>query len=251
MYQNVSSIEQTGDREVTVTTAVPDSQFNLAMGGSAGRRRVGRDARQAKGADYGNSTGGVNCTGPFELTKWKSGESITLTRYDDYWDTNAQGAKPGEVTFLFMTDPTARINALKSGEVDGGWMIPIGCDRAARAPSTQGRHATSASTPPSSSLIVSDLTGPLGDLNVRKALLMALDRQGIVDAAAEGLRRRSRTRSRPTRCGRAPSKARSRAFDDLEEYPYDVKRRKHSSRRPARPARRSSSRRRRSAPTSP
>ena len=36
VYQNVVSIEQTGDRQVTVTEAIPDSQFNLAMGGSAG-----------------------------------------------------------------------------------------------------------------------------------------------------------------------------------------------------------------------
>ena len=33
VYQNVTSIEQTGEREVTVTEASPDSQFNLAMGG--------------------------------------------------------------------------------------------------------------------------------------------------------------------------------------------------------------------------
>ena len=33
VYQNVVSIEQTGEREVTVTEASADSQFNLAMGG--------------------------------------------------------------------------------------------------------------------------------------------------------------------------------------------------------------------------
>ena len=37
-----------------------------------------------------------------------------------------------------------------------------------------------------SSLIVSNIEGPLGDPNVRKALLMALDREGIVSAAAKG-----------------------------------------------------------------
>ena len=102
--------------------AQPDSQFNLAMGGSAGVVESAATLADA-GADYGNSTGGVNCTGPFELTEWKAGESITLTRYDDYWDESLR-AHAGEVKFLFMGDATARVNALNSGEVDGGWMIP-------------------------------------------------------------------------------------------------------------------------------
>ena len=66
----------------------------------------------------------MNCTGPFSLTEWKSGERITLTRYDDYWDESLR-AKSGEVEFIFMNDANARVNALKSGEVDGGWMVPL------------------------------------------------------------------------------------------------------------------------------
>ena len=66
VYQNVASIEQTGDREVTVDAErSPDSQFNLAMGGSAGVIESAATLAEA-GADYGNSTGGVNCTGPVQ-----------------------------------------------------------------------------------------------------------------------------------------------------------------------------------------
>ena len=36
VYQNVDSITQTGPMEVTVKTRIPDSQFNLSMGGSPG-----------------------------------------------------------------------------------------------------------------------------------------------------------------------------------------------------------------------
>ena len=57
-----------------MTTATPDSQFNLAMGGSAGVIESAATLAD-KGADYGNSTGGVNCTGPFSLGEWQSGES--------------------------------------------------------------------------------------------------------------------------------------------------------------------------------
>ena len=121
-YTNVSSIEQTGEMQVTVTTTIPDSQFNLSMASSPGT--VESAATLARdGADYGNSTAGVNCTGPFSLGKWDSGEAITLERYDAYWDKNLV-AKSKQVKFVFLSDPNTRVNAFKSGEVDGGWMIP-------------------------------------------------------------------------------------------------------------------------------
>ena len=218
VYQNVVSIEQTGDRQVTVTESLPDSQFNLAMGGSAGVIESAATL-EASGADYGNSTGGVNCTGPFSLAEWKSGESITLQRYDDYWDDELR-AKSGEVEFIFMNDSTARVNALKSGEVDGGWMIPM--DAVAQLESSGVGDVHFGMSTAVSSLIVSNLDGPLGDLRVRKALLMALDRQGIVDAAAKGYGDVTNALTTESVWVGASDSALESAFEGLEEYPYDL-----------------------------
>jgi peptide/nickel transport system substrate-binding protein len=218
VYQNVVSIEQTGDRQVTVTEAMPDSQFNLAMGGSAGVVESAATLA-ATGADYGNSSGGVNCTGPFSLEEWKSGESITLKRNDDYWDDSLR-AKSAEVEFIFMNDSTARVNALKSGEVDGGWMIPMEAVSQLQSSGTGDIHFGMSTAV--SSLIVSNLDGPLGDLRVRKALLMALDRQGIVDAAAKGYGDVTNALTTESVWVGASEQGMSTAFDGLEEYPYDL-----------------------------
>lgn len=218
VYQNVVSIEQTGEREVTVTEAVPSSQFNLAMGGSAGVIESAATLESA-GADYGNSTGGVNCTGPFSLEEWKSGESITLERYDGYWDDDLR-ARSGEVEFLFMNDATARVNALKSGEVDGGWMIPWDAVDQLEGSDVGDLHFGMSTAV--SSLIVSDLDGPLGDLRVRTALLMALDRQGIVDAAAKGYGDVTNALTTESVWVGASDTALDSAFEGLEEYPYDL-----------------------------
>lgn len=218
VYQNVVSIEQTGDREVTVTEAIADSQFNLAMGGSAGVVESAATL-EAAGADYGNSTGGVNCTGPFSLEEWKSGESITLARYDDYWDDSLR-AKAGEVEFIFMNDSTARVNALKSGEVDGGWMIPFDAIDQLEASGVGDVHFGLSTAV--SSLIISNLDGPLGDLRVRTALLMALDRQGIVDAAAKGYGDVTNALTTESVWVGASDAALDSAFEGLEEYPYDL-----------------------------
>lgn len=218
VYQNVVSIERTGDRQVTVTESLPDSQFNLAMGGSAGVIESAATL-EASGADYGNSTGGVNCTGPFSLAEWKSGESITLQRYDDYWDDELR-ARSGEVEFIFMNDSTARVNALKSGEVDGGWMIPM--DAVAQLESSGVGDVHFGMSTAVSSLIVSNLDGPLGDLRVRKALLMALDRQGIVDAAAKGYGDVTNALTTESVWVGASDSALESAFEGLDEYPYDL-----------------------------
>jgi len=218
VYQNVASIEKTGDRQVTVTMNQPDSQFNLAMGGSAGVVESAATLAE-KGADYGNSTGLVNCTGPFELAEWKSGESVTLTRYDGYWDESLR-AKAGEARILFMTDANARVNALKSGEVDGGWMIPT--DAIAQLRSSGKGDVSFGLNTAVGSLIVSDLEGPLGDPRVRKALLMAMDRQGILDAAVQGYGDVTDVLTTKSVWVGASEAALDDAFEGLEEYPYDI-----------------------------
>lgn len=218
VYQNVASIEQTGDREVTVTTNTPDSQFNLSMGGSAGVIESAATLAE-KGADYGNSTGGVNCTGPFSLTEWKSGESITLTRFEDYWDESLR-AKSGEVEFVFMADPTARVNALKSGDVDGSWQIPIEAVEQLRAAGTG--DALFAPSTAVNQLVISNLDGPLGDVRVRKALLLAMDREGILQASARGVGEVTDVQTTETVWGDASDAARTAAFDDITRYDQNL-----------------------------
>ena len=218
VYQNVVSIEQTGDRQVTVTEASPDSQFNLAMGGSAGVIDSAATLAE-KGADYGNSTGGVNCTGPFSFGEWKSGESLTLERYDDYWDDSLR-AQSGEVKFVFMNDANARVNALKSGDVDGGWMLPY--EGIAQLKSAGTGDVYFGLNTAVSSLIVSNLEGPLGDARVRKALMMALDREGIVEASSKGYGEVTNALTTESVWVGASEQGLADAFEGLEEYPYDV-----------------------------
>ncbi len=218
VYQNVASIEQTGDLEVTVTTTIPDSQFNQGMGGSAGVVESAATLAE-QGTDYGNSTGLVNCTGPFELSEWQSGESITLTRYDGYWDESLK-ARSGEVRFVFMNDSTARVNALKSGDVDGSWMLPV--DAISQLQGSGAGDVYFGMSTATSNLIVSNLDGPLGDLRVRQALMYALDRQGILDAAAKGYGEVSDALTQEANWTEASDETRTAAFEGLEDYPTDL-----------------------------
>ena len=218
VYQNVESIKKTGPNEVTVTSKMPDALFNESMSGAAGV--IGNAATMAKlGADYGNSKGGVNCTGPFELKKWQSGEKLSLTRFDDYWDKDLK-AKAKELDFVVMTDPVARVNAMKSGEVDGGWLVPTNAVKELDA-SGAGKVHFGMNTAVQS-LVASNPEGPLGKPEVRKALLMAIDRNGLVQAAASGYAKRTNSLTTESVWSHADPATKEAAFKDLEDYPYDV-----------------------------
>lgn len=217
-YAQVESIKKSGDYEVTVTTTVPDALFGDSMAGAAGV--IASEAGFKKyGTDYGNSSGGVDCTGPFELSKWQSGEKLSLKRFESYWDPEFT-AQAKEVEFVIMTDPVARTNAMKSGEVDGGWLVPSNAVGELEA-SGAGQVYFGLSTAVNS-LVVSDMEGPLGNLEVRKALLMAIDRDALAQAAESGYATKTNALTSESVWLQADEATQKDAFDGLEDYAYDL-----------------------------
>ncbi|HET6871919.1 MAG TPA: ABC transporter substrate-binding protein, partial [Sporolactobacillaceae bacterium] len=55
-------------------------------------------------------------TGPFKFKSWKHNDTITLVKNDSYWKKGYP--KLDEVIFKVIPDNTARLNALKDGEID-------------------------------------------------------------------------------------------------------------------------------------
>ncbi len=218
VFRNVKSIEKTGPMEVTVTLTQPDSMFNQYMAVTPGTIESKAFLEKA-GADYGNPSTGVDCTGPFEFDSWKSGQSITLTRFDNYWDPELR-ARAGSVKFVFIQDPTTRVNAWQQGEVDGGWQVPSN----AYAPLQNGGPGTLyyGLNTTVVSQIVSNLKGPLGDPKVRQALLMAIDREGIIKAGESGVAELADSLVTKNTWGGVPSDQVDSIYADLPSYPYDV-----------------------------
>ncbi|WP_326641116.1 ABC transporter substrate-binding protein [Streptosporangium sp. NBC_01755] len=180
-YENVDKIEKTGPMEVTVHLKEPDQVFNEEMGTSAGT--IASAASLAK-EGYGTPDVGVNCTGPFMLDSWQKGQSINLKKFDGYWDASL-APKVNTIKNVFIPDPAARVNALLSGEVDGGYLLPsTGYPKLRTA--TNGTLYFGPNTT-AVSMIPTNLKGTLGDVKVRKALSMAIDRDGIIKAAAGGV----------------------------------------------------------------
>ncbi|MFJ6462342.1 ABC transporter substrate-binding protein [Streptomyces sp. NPDC091387] len=216
-FRNVKSIDMTGPLEVTVRLTKPDAVFNQEMATSSGTIESAATLAEA-GKDYGSPKGGVNCTGPFSFRSWASGQSLTLKKFDGYWNTELK-PKAKQVEFVFLSDPTTRVNAFRSGEVDGGWMVPadaydqLGSSTAGTL--YYGVNSTVAEE------IVSNLKGPLGDTEVRKALLMAIDRKGIVKAGAGGTGEVADALVTDNMWDQAPSADRRAIIEGVPHYPYD------------------------------
>lgn len=217
-YRNVASIEKTGDLEVTVTTTVPDSQFNQFMAAAPGVVESAATLA-ADGEEYGNPSTGVNCTGPFAFDSWSPGQSLTLTRYDDYWDAD-NAAKAGKVTFVFLPDANARVNAMSTGDVDGAWQVPTGGISTLQA-SGAGSMFFGVNTT-TVDAIISDLDGPLGDPVVRQALLTAIDREGLIATAENGYAEVADALAPRSTWAGLPDTAVDAAFDELTRYDYDL-----------------------------
>lgn len=183
VFQNVASIEKTGPMQVTVHLKKPDQLFNEEMGTSAGTIESARFLAKA-GAKYGTPDGGVDCTGPYTLQSWQKGQAITLKKFGGYWDPSL-APKTDTIKNVFIQDPAARVNALLSGQVDGGYLLPSSGFAKLRSSATGKLYFGPNTT--AVSLIPTDLKGTLGDVRVRRALSMALDRTGIIKAGAAGV----------------------------------------------------------------
>ena len=121
-------------------------------------------------------------TGPFKLVERIPGERTVLERNPDYWEEEVPHLD--EVIFYNMPDPSSRLEALKTGSVD--IVYPLS---AADARGVEGIENIRVSEATGSSYLTlaMDVTAePFDDINVRKAVQMATDREAVRQVALFG-----------------------------------------------------------------
>ncbi|GAA1630911.1 ABC transporter substrate-binding protein [Leucobacter chromiireducens] len=180
---NIASVEGTGANEITITLNTPDYTLPSSLSTIIGVV-VQQKQREAAGENYGNPETGVMCTGPLQFTPgdWKQGQSITLDRYDGYWNADKQ-AQAKQVEIGFVVDPTAIANGLATGEIQGSYDVPLPALGQLGSSSTGTLYAGQGMQ---DMAIISTGEGLFGDPVVRRALTRATDRQAIADTVYEG-----------------------------------------------------------------
>ncbi|MFF8409055.1 ABC transporter substrate-binding protein [Streptomyces omiyaensis] len=219
VFQNVASVRATGPLQVTVRLERPDSQFLQYMATAAGVV-ASKAGVEAAGKDYG-TTGGLACTGPFRLGAWQKGQSIELERFDGYWGA---GAKARKVVLRVLTDPSARTNAMLSGEIDGGYLIPTESYARLRESGVGTLYFGEGLS--TVNVNITNMKGALGDVRVRRALSLALDRSGFVKAGLGGAGTVTGSLTTRAAWAAAPESALKAAFDGLPPTAPDIEKAK-------------------------
>ena len=115
MFDNVASIEQTGDWELTVTLSQPDATWQYVPGTTA-CHIISKAHAEEVGDKLGTPEGGLVGTGPYKYVSWQNGASVELTRNENYWGEDA--GYFDNLTFKIITEDTTRVTALQTGDVD-------------------------------------------------------------------------------------------------------------------------------------
>ena len=120
----------------------------------------------------------LNGTGPFRLDRWSAGTEIILSRFDGYRGTMAV---PSALVFRWDPDAARRLEALRTGTVDGMDRVD-----AAGVEAIEANTELSAQVREGLNLVyigVNNRFAPFDDSKVRRAIGLGLDRQALIDAA--------------------------------------------------------------------
>ena len=114
-------------------------------------------------------------TGPYKFVEWKTGEYMDLVRFDDYW-----GEKPAVVKghMVFVPDPMTRVQMLQAGEVN---LVDTTPWDQVNMLKEKGFNVAILDSAPSISVQfhTKNPKAPWGDVRVRKAIALAIDKEAI------------------------------------------------------------------------
>ncbi|MCI1723548.1 MAG: ABC transporter substrate-binding protein [Lachnospiraceae bacterium] len=135
-------------------------------------------------------------TGPYKVTQYVSGSSITMEKRDDYWQTDttkipqSSQANADNITFKLIADATQMANALKSGEIDmansvSATNISDFVDDSNNA--KDGYYVQPILSAATNILFFNcDSSSPVNNQDFRQAIAYAIDTQAIVDGVLGG-----------------------------------------------------------------
>jgi peptide/nickel transport system substrate-binding protein len=170
----IKSIEATDQFTVTFNLCKPDPAF-LA--------KAAFTPFGIQPEEYLNETGGGGAildhpigTAPFKLEQWSRGDSIIMSRFDDYY-----GDKPAFETLVFRWSDSGagRLVELRAGTVDQ--ITNLSPDDFESVQNDESLTFIPVANPNILYLAMTNTFEPFDKLEVRKAIAMGIDRQRIVD----------------------------------------------------------------------
>ena len=177
MYANVESIEQTGDWELTVHMSSPDAAWQYAFATTAGHI-ISKAYYEANAEQFGQPGTGVVGTGPYVLDTWTTGSEITLKYNENYWDKENE-PQFKNIDFKIITDANTQATALANGQADYMFDPPTEMLDTIRQSESMAVSEVDGWTV--LWMAMNCQSGPFSDVNVRKAVAYALDKDALYE----------------------------------------------------------------------
>ncbi|PKR77957.1 ABC transporter substrate-binding protein [Halalkalibacillus sediminis] len=175
-FSNVESIEVNGDYEVQFNLSSPDATFlsNLTNASAAiVDQEVVEENEDLQQVAIG--------TGPFKFDEWVADNRVNLSKNEDYFMEDLP--KLDEVIYYTMTEESARLSAIRTGEVD---LTTLTAQSSELLEGEEKLEVMDYQSLEYSYVGFNNESEPLNDVKVRQALSLATDRQSIADIVWNG-----------------------------------------------------------------
>ncbi len=177
LFAALDEVEVVDDYTVRMTLNFAFGPFVTHLGHTAASI-LNETAVRAAGEDYGRNPVG---TGPFRFTEWRSGDRITLDRFEDHYRGPAASER---VVFRFIAEDANRAIALETGEADIVYDVGPNDFEELAALDTVTAFQTQGLTTFYMGFNMNK--EPFDDVRVRRAINYALNVEQATDVAFEG-----------------------------------------------------------------
>lgn len=179
----IEGIKVTDDTHLTITLAYPFAGFLYELATPAGCI-YSKAAVEAAGDDYGNDYKAAIGSGPYVVTDWTRDSDLEMEVNPEYW-----GEEPSvkKVDIQIVPDASTINMMFQNGEID-----ILDCDDLDSSvidstyKTAYADKIVSSNRLATTYLILNEDDQYLSDVNVRKAIQMAIDRQSILDTVYSG-----------------------------------------------------------------
>lgn len=187
LVAGVEEVTVPDELTLVIKLSQPSAPFLRNLASSGYLQPMSMEAIEKHGADYGKNPVGI---GPWKFESWETGQSILFSRNEDYkWPPlfyeNRESARPENLTFKFIKDYQTMLAALDSGSIDLAYNVEA--KDAKRYRDNENYYLIEMERQGLGLLIEMNLENEkFQDVNVRKAINMAINKDVIIEASLDG-----------------------------------------------------------------
>ena len=193
VFDRVASIAATGSDQVAITLKQPDYWLEGELASMPGII-IEKSFAQKQGKNYGTPAGSIMCTGAYMLKSWTPGVGVVAVANPHYWNPSVHPLV-GQITIKGVPNIATLTAGLQTGAIQGDYGLGIPTldqlEHSSAVRVYEGPGWTS------DAFIVTNPKGVLGNVNVRRALSLGLNRQAIIDSVYQGAALMPRWESNP------------------------------------------------------